>query len=145
MADADEPKPAILGRTENHVMVTEQTKRCRYHAGIERGDIGADQHHRAGRASPKRALHADAEIATTLADGLDPSAPVPDAMASRVRRHGDPQAPAAVCRQTAKQQRDHQTFETNRRNIADLTREPAFADAKTRRSYKQNKMALHQP
>src|SRR6516162_2842776 len=130
MAGADQPKPSILGRTENHIAVAEHAEGRSDFAGAECRDIGADQHHRTWMAGPERALHPDAEIATALAKGFDRSAPT--AGASSIRGQCDPQAPPPIRRQTAKQHRDHQPLETLRRDIADLTRQPALADAETR-------------
>jgi hypothetical protein len=132
MAGADEPKSAILGGAEHHIAVAEQAESRGYLVGAERRDIGAYQHYRTWRASPERALHPDAEIAAALSDGFDPPAPMSGVVASPVRRQRDPQAPAPVGRQTAKQQPYHQSFEMHRRDIADLTCEPALAGSETR-------------
>jgi hypothetical protein len=90
-------------------------------------------------------MHADAEIATALSDGLDSIAPKPGAMASLVRGHGDPQAPAPVLSQSAKQQPDHDPLEADGGNIADLSCKPAFAGPEARCSCKQDQLAPHQP
>jgi hypothetical protein len=59
--------------------------------------------------------------------------------------HHDPQTPAPVLGQTAQQQRDHQSLELHRRDIADIVRETAFASAEQRRPDEQNDGAPHQP
>jgi hypothetical protein len=145
MAGADEPKPAILGRTEHDIAVAEQAESRGDMAGAKHRDVAADQHCRSRRARPECALHSGSEIAAALPDRFDPSAPMSSTVTSSIRRHRDPQAPTPVRRQAAKHQRDHRSFEMHRRNIADLTREPSLADPKAWCPHEQNDMAPHQP
>jgi hypothetical protein len=145
MTGADEPKSAVYGRTEDNVMGAEQAKGSIDLARAERWDIGPNEHHGAGRTGSKRPVHPQTEIAAALAGNLDPVAPMPCTMARLVRGYGDPQTPAPVSGETAQKQRDHQPFETYRRDIAYLTREPALAGSENRRADKQNEVAAHQP
>jgi hypothetical protein len=145
MTGADEPKSAVFGRTKDNVTGAEQAKGSIDLARSESRNIGPDEHHRAGRIGSKGSVHALAEIAATLADGLDPVVPMPGAMASLVRGYGDPQTPAPVSGETAQKQRDHQSLETYRREVAYVSCEPALAGSENRRADKQNEMASHQP
>ncbi len=138
MPGADEPKPAVLGRTEHDITVTEKTESPSYLTGIERRDIAADEHDRTWRARPEHAQHPNAKIAAALPDGFDYSAAMSDVVASPVRRQCDPQTPATVPCQTAKQPRDHQPLETHCRNIADLAREPPLPRSETRCARKED-------
>ncbi len=125
MTGADEPKSAVFGRTEDDVVGAEQAKGRVGLARAESRDIGADEHHRAGRTGSERAVHALAEIAAALADNLDPVVPMPSAMAGLVRCYGDLQTPAPVSSETAQKQRDHQSLETHCRDIAYVSEEVA--------------------
>jgi hypothetical protein len=142
---ADEPEPAILGRTEHEVVAPEEVEGYGDMAGIERRDVGPDKHHRTRRAGFERPAHADPQIARALPDRLGPAAPMTGATAVLVGRHRDPQTPAPVLRETAQQERDHRPLEAKRRDITDIAREAAFAAAEQRRPDEQNESAPHQP
>ena len=75
------------------------------------------------------AAHPNAEIAAALANGLDSAVPMPGAMASIVRRDGDAQMPPLIWGETAQQERDHRPLETQRRDVADVSREAALASS----------------
>jgi hypothetical protein len=145
MTGADEPKPAVFGGTKDNVTGAEQAKSSIDLARTESRDIGPDEHHRAGRTGSECAVHAPAEIAAALAGSPDPVAPMPRAMARLVRSYGDPQTPAPVSGEPAQKQRNHQSLEMYRRDIAYLSCEPALAGSENRRADKQNEMASHQP
>ena len=141
---ADEPEPAIGGRTEYEVMAPEEAESCGGMTGIERRDVGPDEHHWTGPAGFERPAHADPEIALPLPHSLDPGAPSMGASAGLVGRYRDPQAPAPVLRKTAQQQGDHRPLEAKRRNIADIAREPPFASSEQRHPHEQDQRASHQ-
>ena len=145
MTGADEPKPAVFGRTEYNVMGAEQAKGGVDLTRAESRDIGADEYHKAGRTGSERAVHAPAEIAAALAGSLDPVAPMPRAMARLVRGYGDPQTPAPVSGEPAQKQRNHYPLETHCRDVANVSREAALADSERRRADKQNEVTTHQP
>jgi hypothetical protein len=145
MTGANEPKPAVFGGTKDNVTGAEQAKSSIDLARTESRDIGPDEHHRAGRTGSECAVHAPAEIAAALAGSPDPVAPMPRAMARLVRSYGDPQTPAPVSGEPAQKQRNHQSLEMYRRDIAYLSCEPALAGSENRRADKQNEMASHQP
>jgi hypothetical protein len=142
---ADEPEPAIGGRTEYEVMAPEEAESCGGMTGIERRDVGPDKHHQTWGAGFKRPAHADPEIARALPDRFYPAAPMTGASAGLVGRYRDPQAPAPVLRKTAQQQGDHRPLEAKRRNIADVAREPPFASSEQRHPHEQDQRASHQP
>jgi hypothetical protein len=142
---ADEPKAAILGRTEYEIMAPKEAESRGDMTGIERRDIGPDEHHRTGRAGSECAAHADPEIARALPNRLYPAAPITGTAAGPVGRHRDPQPPTPVPAQTAQQQRDHRPLEAERRDITYFAREATFPAAEQRRADKQNESAPHQP
>src|SRR5271156_6594580 len=113
--------------------------------GIERRDVGPDEHYGTRRAGFERPAHADPEIPFSLPDRLCPAAPMTGATAVLVGRHRDPQTPAPVLPETAQQQSDHRPLETHRCDIADLAREPPLAAAEQRRPDEQNESTPHQP
>src|SRR5712671_1965120 len=129
MTGADEPKSAVFGGTKDDVMGAEQAKGSVDLARTESRDIGADEHHRAGRIGSKGSVHALAEIAAALAGRRDPVAPMPRAMARFVRGYGDPQTPAPLSGEPAQKQRNHQPLETHCPDVANVSREPALADS----------------
>jgi hypothetical protein len=114
-------------------------------AGVERWDVGPDEHHRPERAGFERAAHSDPEITPPLPDSLDPAAPNVGGAVGAVRRHRDPQAPAPVLRETAQQQGDHGPLEAKRCNVADIAGQPPLASPEEWRPNKQDKRAPHQP
>jgi hypothetical protein len=124
---ADEPEPAILGRSEYEVTAPEEVESRGGMPGIERRDVGADEDHRTGLAGLERPAHADTEITRALPDRLYPAAPMTGATVGLVWCHHDPQTPAPVLGQTAQQQRDHRPLEAKRCDIADIPREPPLA------------------
>ena len=89
MAGADEPKSAILGRSEDEVVAAEQAEGGGDVTRRERRDVAADQHHRAGCAGGQCAAHADTQIAAALADGLDAPTPMASMTARLIRRYCD--------------------------------------------------------
>src|SRR5271166_5963474 len=91
MTGPDQPEPAILGRPEHKIVAAEQAEGRGDMPGIERRDIGPDEHRRAWRAGFERSAHPDPKIALALSNSLDPSAPMTGTTAVLVRRHGDPQ------------------------------------------------------
>jgi hypothetical protein len=145
VAGADEPEPAIFGGAEHEAMAPEEAEGCGDLAGIERRDVGPDEHHRTGGAGSERPAHSDPEIARALSDGLCPAPPITSAATGLVGRHDDPQTPASVIRETAQQQRYHRSLELHRRDIADIACEATFAAAEPRCPDKQNEGAPHQP
>jgi hypothetical protein len=124
---ADEPEPAILGRSEYEVTAPEEVESRGGMPCVERRDVGPDEDHRTGPAGLERTAHSDPEIALPLRDSFDPAATMTGPMACLVGRHRDPQAPAPILCETAQQQRDHRPFETKRCNIADIARKPPLA------------------
>src|ERR1700720_125927 len=81
---ADEPEPAIGGRTEYEVMAPEEAESCGGMTGNERRDVGPDEHHLSGPAGFERPAHSDPVIALPLPDSLDPGAPSMGAAAGLV-------------------------------------------------------------
>jgi hypothetical protein len=142
---ADEPEPAIGGRTEYEVMAPEEAESCGGMAGIERRDVGPDKHHQTWGAGFKRPAHADPEIARALPDRLYPAAPTTGARAGFVGCHREPQTPAPVLCETAQEQRDHRSLEAKRCDIADIARQPPLAGPELRCPHEQDESVPHQP
>jgi hypothetical protein len=142
---ADKPEPAILGGAEDEVMAPEEAESCGDMTGIERRDVGPDEHCRTAGAGFERPAHAGPEIAFALPDRLCSAAPMTGATAVLVWRYRDPQTPAPVLPETAQQQRDHRPLEAKRFYIADIAREAAFAAAEQRRADEQNESTPHHP
>jgi hypothetical protein len=126
-------------------MASEEAESCGDMAGIERRDVGPDEHNRTRGAGFERAAHAHSEVARALSDNLYPVTPMPGAAAGVVGSHRYPQTPAPILRETAQQQRDHRPLEAKRCDIADIAREPPLACPELWRPYKQDKSAPHQP
>jgi hypothetical protein len=142
---ADEPEPAIGGRTENEVMTPEKAESRGDLTGIERRDVGPDEHHWTGPAGFERPAHADPEIAFALSDSLYPAAPTTGATAGLVGCHRDPQTPAPVFTKAAQQQPNHRPLEAQRCDIADIAREPPLAGSELGGPEEQNEGAVRHP
>ena len=69
MTGADEPEPAIFGGTEHNLMAPKEPECCGDMTGVERRDVGPDEHHRTRRAGFERAVHADPEIDVLISTG----------------------------------------------------------------------------
>ena len=69
---ADQPEPAILSRAENQVMPAEALESSGDVPGRDRGNVAADQNHRAGRGRRNGAAHTAAEIAASLRQDVIP-------------------------------------------------------------------------
>ncbi len=145
MTGADEPEPAIGGRTENEVVTPEKAESRGDMTGMERRDVGPDEHHRTDPAGFERAPHPKPEIACALPGGLYPAAPTTGAAAGLVGCHCDPQTPTPVFSETAQQQRDHRPLEAKRCRIAYIARQTSLAGPEQRRPHEQNESAPHQP
>jgi hypothetical protein len=145
VAGADQPEPAIFGRTENEIVAAEEAESLGDVTGIQRRDVGTDENCRPRGTVGERAAHAGSEVALPLADSLDPNAPMTGTMAGLIRRHRNPQPPTPVFGEAAQQERDHRALEAQRREIADLPREAALAAPEKRRSHEQNDGVPHQP
>src|ERR1700682_3579142 len=113
MKGADEPKSAILGRSEDEAVAAEQAEGAGDVTSPERRDVAADQHHGAGRAGGQCTAHADAQIAAALTDSFDAPTPLPGMTARLVRGYRDPQPPPPVMGEPAQQERDHQALEAH--------------------------------
>ena len=145
VADAGQPEPAVLGRAEREVMAAEQAEGRPDMTDGESRDVGANEYRGARRAGAERAAHAHPEITAALTDRRDHEMPELRTMAGLVGRDGEPQAPAPVRREAAQQPRDHDALEAQRRDRANLPRQPALASAELRRANEQHEGALHQP
>jgi hypothetical protein len=144
MAGADQPEAAVFGGAEDEIVSAEEAEGGPHLAGAQRRDVGTHEHHRA-RPGAHGSPHARAEIAAALTGGLDAAMPEASPPAGDVRRHGDLQSPASVFREPAQQPRNHQPLKAQRRDIADVAREPTLAAPEKRRSDEQNETAAHQP
>jgi hypothetical protein len=135
MAGAHEPVSAILGRAEDHIVITEEPECVGDVLGGESRDVGANEELWAGRAGGHCAVHPHTEIAASLRQRTP--------RAAAVGGHDQAQPPARVAAEPAGEAGDHQPLEPNRRDIADSGGEAALAASKRRGTEKQNEVAPH--
>src|SRR5437660_10045366 len=60
---ADKPEPAIFGGTEHELMGPEEAESFCDMTGVERRDVGPDEHHRSPRSGSERPADAHPEFA----------------------------------------------------------------------------------
>src|SRR5689334_8689732 len=86
---AAQPEPAIRSRPEGEIVATEQAEGLGDVMCTQGGDVGTDQHRRAGRTFGEGAPHPFAEIAPALSRDPDSAGPEPPAMTGAVGRDSD--------------------------------------------------------
>ena len=126
-------------------MLSQKAERLGDMPGLDRGNIGADQHRRTRRAGSQRPPHAHADIAGALRSDRGGARPQPLARDAAVWRDREAQPPAAVAAKPARQKRQHRALEPQRRNVAGLAGQAALADPETRRAHEQHEMPPGHP